>query len=295
MRIVITGSHGQLGSELISGASRRALEVIGLDIQEMDITSADQIDAVLSKYNPHAVINAAAYTQVDAAENDRDRAHAVNATAAGLLADWCRRSGSFLVHISTDYVFNGQKGALYVESDITDPLSVYGATKAQGELLVREHLPQHLIVRTSWLYSRHGQNFVKTIIGLSREREVLRIVSDQYGSPTNAADLAGAILTMITHVNKNPGDAWGTYHYCCKGVASWYEFAAEIVRLMPNPPDGRQISVEPISTEEYPAAARRPVYSGLDCRKFESVFKYRLRKWTEALKPVVDQLTAASS
>lgn len=294
MRIAVTGSRGQLGRELMSGASNSAVEVVGFDIQEMDITSADQIDAVLSKCNPHAVINAAAYTQVDAAENDRDRAQAVNATAAGLLADWCRRAGSFLVHISTDYVFNGQKGALYVESDITDPLSVYGATKAQGEQLVRERLTQHLIVRTSWLYSRHGQNFVKTIIGLSGKRDVLRIVSDQYGSPTSAADLAGAILAMIAHVDKSPDGAWGTYHYCCRGVASWYEFAAEIVRLMPHPPDGRRISVEPISTEQYPTAAKRPAYSGLDCRKFTSVFKCRPRKWAEALKPVVARLTAAT-
>ena len=294
MRIAITGCRGQLGRELISAMAHPALETFCTDIEEMDITSAEQIDAVLSKYKPHAIINAAAYTQVDAAEVDRDLAYAVNATAPGLLAEWCHRSGAFLVHVSTDYVFNGRKGSAYVETDATDPLSVYGATKAQGETAVRESLPKHLIVRTSWLYSIHGQNFVKTILKLCRKKNELQIVTDQYGSPTSAADLAGAIWAMVARIEKHPNGPWGTYHFCCKGVVSWYDFAAEIVRLMPELPGDPQIRINPIPTVDYPTAAERPAYSALDCSKFEAIFGYSPPEWRESLRAVIASLTAGS-
>ena len=291
MRIAITGCRGQLGRELIRCAARRPLQTFCTDVQEMDITSADQIDSVLSRFKPEAVVNAAAYTQVDAAERDRELAYAVNTTAPGLLADWCRRAGAFLVHVSTDYVFSGNKGDLYTESDATDPLSVYGSTKEQGEGLVRERLTRHLIVRTSWLYSIHGRNFVKTVLDLCRTGKALRIVADQYGSPTSAAELAEAILAMIAHMHKRADGPWGTYHFCSRGVVSWYDFATEIVRLMPVPPEGRRATVEAISTEQYPTAAKRPVFSGLDCSKFESVFGYAPQPWAESLKPVIAELT----
>ena len=294
MRIAITGCRGQLGRELISTAVHPARETFCTDLEEMDITSPDQIDAVLSQFNPHGVINAAAYTQVDAAENHRDLAYAVNATAPGLLADWCRQQGAFLVHVSTDYVFSGRKGSAYIESDATDPVSVYGASKAQGEVLVRDSLPQHLIVRTSWLYSIHGRNFVKTILELCRKMDVLRIVSDQYGSPTNATDLAEAIWKMIAFMDRYPNGPWGTYHFCSRGVVSWYDFASEIVRLMPGAPAGCPIGIEPITTADYPTAAERPVYSALDCSKLEAAFGFRPPDWQASLVPVVAALTQAA-
>ena len=295
MRVAITGCRGQLGRELVRTAADPLLETFCTDVEEMDITSAGQIDAVLSEFNPHVIVNAAAYTRVDAAETESDLAYAVNATAPGLLADWCRRSESFLVHISTDYVFSGRKGGAYVESDVTDPISVYGSSKAQGEKLVRERLPQHLIVRTSWLYSIHGQNFVKTILALCRKLDVLRIVADQYGSPTHAADLAKGIWAMIAHMHRHPDGPWGTYHFCSRGVASWHDFATEIVRLRPAPPGGRRIRVEAIGTADYPTAAPRPAYSALDCSKLAANFGYRPPEWREALEPVVLSLTAATA
>ena len=295
MRVAITGCKGQLGRELISTAVHPAIEIFCTDVQEMDITSSDQINAVLSGFKPHAVINAAAYTQVDAAETERDLAFAINAAAPGLLAEWCSRSGACLVHVSTDYVFNGRKGAPYIETDAVDPLSLYGASKAEGEIRVRKHLARHFIVRTSWLYSTHGQNFVKTVLGLSRKQETLRIVSDQYGSPTSATNLAEAIWTIINRIESSPEDLWGTYHFCSRGVVSWYEFASEIVASLPAGPNGRRARVTPITTSEYPTQAERPAYSALDCSKFETTFEFGLSNWTDSLKPVVKALSLAVS
>lgn len=290
MKLVVTGAGGQLGQELIGCAENSDLEVVGVTRQELDITSASQINSVLTKHAPGIVINAAAYTKVDAAETDRERAYAVNTTAAGLLAQWCQKSKCILIHLSTDYVFDGQKKSPYIETDPIGPLNVYGTTKAQGEALVRKQLSRHVIVRTSWLYGNHGQNFVKTIIGLARNNEVLRIVADQYGSPTSAVDLAEAILSMAGRLDPGTLAAWGTYHYCCRGVVSWHDFAAEIIRQMPLPHDGRAVRTEPIPTEAYPTAAKRPQYSGLDCRLFETTFGRRPLSWTDALTPVVSRL-----
>jgi dTDP-4-dehydrorhamnose reductase len=197
-----------------------------------------------------------------------------------------------MVHVSTDYVFSGRKGQAYIESDATDPISVYGASKAQGEVLVRDNLQQHLILRTSWLYSIHGQNFVKTVLELCRKQDVLRIVSDQYGSPTSATDLAGAIWRVITFMDQHPDGPWGTYHFCSRGVASWYDFAAEIIRLLPGESSGHGITIEPIATADYPTAAKRPVYSALDCRKLEAAFGCRPPDWQASLAPVVASLTS---
>jgi dTDP-4-dehydrorhamnose reductase len=295
MRVAITGCRGQLGRELVTTATDPLLETYCTDVEEMDITSPDQIDAALTKFNPQVIINAAAYTRVDAAESESELAFAVNATAPALLADWCRRSGAFLVHISTDYVFSGRKGEAYIESDATDPISVYGASKARGERLVRERLPHHLIVRTSWLYSIHGQNFVKTVLALCRKMDVLRIVADQYGSPTNAADLAKGVWSMIAHMDRHADGPWGTYHFCSRGVASWHDFATEIVRLRSLPTGGRQVRVEAITTADYPTAAARPTYSVLDCSKLEANFGCRPPEWREALRPVVQSLTGTAA
>lgn len=290
MKLIVTGAGGQLGLELIGCIKKTDIDAVGFTRQELDITSASQIDSALVKHAPDILVNAAAYTKVDAAETDRERAYAVNTKAAGLLADGCKKSNTILVHVSTDYVFDGRKQTLYDESDAVSPLNVYGTTKAQGESLVRKNLSRHLIVRTSWLYSAHGQNFVKTMMGLAGKNDVLRVVGDQYGSPTSATDLAEAILSMAAQVCTSARPPWGTYHYCCRGVASWHDFAAEIIRLMPAPPDGRSVRTEPIPTSAYPTAATRPQHSGLNCHLFETTFMRHPPAWTDALKPVVKQL-----
>jgi dTDP-4-dehydrorhamnose reductase len=295
MKIVVTGAGGQLGRELIRYAASPGLELTGVTREQLDITSSRQIDAVLTKCAPEVIINTAAYTQVDAAESDPERAFAVNATGAGLLAQWCRNSGCMLVHVSTDYVFDGRKRFPYIESDAVAPVNVYGASKAKGETLVRERLLQHLIVRTSWLYGPYGKNFVKTIIALAGKKEVLPVVADQYGSPTSTYDLAGAILKMTADLKTNPSPPWGTYHYCCRGVVSWHDFAAEIIRRLPRQPAGRHVRTEPIPTSAYPTPARRPAYSGLDCTLFETTFDRRPAEWTEALEPVVTQILTPGS
>lgn len=294
MKFAVTGAGGQLGLELIRIAENSGIELQGFTREQLDITSAEQIEAALVEYQPDILINAAAYTNVDAAESNHERAYAVNATAAGLLADWCRGSKTILVHISTDYVFDGRKSTDYLESDAVSPLNVYGTTKAQGEALVRKNLPRHLILRTSWLYSPHGKNFVKTIIGLAAKNDVLRVVADQYGSPTSATVLAEAIFNMTAQLSAFSRSPWGTYHYCCRGIVSWHDLAAEILRLMSPRPDGRAVRTKPIPTNDYPTAATRPKRSGLDCHLFQDRFQHRCPAWDKALEPVVKQLTQSS-
>jgi len=287
MNMLVTGGGGQLGRELTALGKARGADVTGVDLPEMDLTDTAQIRAALQNYRPAIVVNTAAFTGVDAAEKEADLAHAVNAAAPGLLAEECRRSNSILIHISTDYVFNGRHRRPYLEDDPVDPLGVYGRTKAEGETLVRRHLDRHVILRTAWLYSAHGKNFVKTIIRLSKGKQPLRVVGDQYGSPTSAFDLAGAILAVAAKLSSGAQPLWGTYHYCGKGIVSWHEFAREIIDQLP-----WKASLEMITTDEFPTAAARPPYSALDCSRIENAFGLRRRDWRESLKSVLAQLLA---
>jgi len=286
MRLLITGSNGQLGTELTRQAGGH--EVLAADYQQLDITDAGAVKHCVDKLRPDVVINAAAYTAVDRAEEDRDAAFAVNREGPAHLAAACARLGIPLVHVSTDYVFDGSKRDAYVETDPVSPLGVYGASKLAGEEAVRKACAQHLILRTSWVFSAHGHNFVKTMLRVGAEREELGVVADQRGKPTAAAELARLILAVL------PGaeGQWGTYHLAQPEPTSWHGFAEAI--FAEAGAQGMQLrvrSVRPIASEEYPTPAKRPKNSVLDCAKFETTFGLPIRPWRESLKDVIRELS----
>lgn len=290
MRILITGGEGQLGTELIAQSAAHDTVVLAPTLAQMDLTAPASIDAFWDAFQPQALINAAAYTAVDRAETEPDLAFAVNAAAPAYLARRCRREGIPLIHISTDYVFDGAKGSPYLEEDPVSPLGVYGRSKAEGESAVRGALDRHLIVRTAWLYSAHGANFVKTVMRLAAERDELRIVDDQLGSPTSAADLAGALLSIAGRLGHGAEIPWGTYHYCGNGVASWCGLARQVLETLVARGRMASFRLTPIATAEYPTPARRPAYSALDCRRIEAAFGIIRPRWQTGVEKAVRQL-----
>jgi dTDP-4-dehydrorhamnose reductase len=292
MRLLVTGAKGQLGWELCSMGPSYGLDVIPLDLPGFDITDPLRVDEALAQEDISLVINAAAYTAVDRAESEPEIAFAVNSGGPGYLALACARRNIPLIHISTDYVFDGNKGTPYVEADPICPIGIYAESKAAGEKAVREALQTHIILRTSWLYGAHGNNFVKTILRLAKEREELRVVDDQYGSPTHAADLAEAILTIAKRIHGQRAISWGTYHYCGKGITSWHAFAQEICQLGKKHAALRVKVINAISTNEYPTATRRPPFSALDCAKIEKCFGVRRKPWQDSLAEMLPTMFA---
>jgi dTDP-4-dehydrorhamnose reductase len=290
MKLFITGGEGQLGTELIAQAASHGLEVLAPPLAQMDLTHPEQMDRLWDEFRPAAVINAAAYTAVDRAESEPEPAFAVNAEAPARIAQRCAREQIPLVHISTDYVFDGMKKVPYLEDDPVAPLGVYGRSKAAGEAAVRRGLQRHLIVRTAWLYSAHGVNFVRTVMRLAAERDELRIVDDQLGCPTCAADLADALLRVAERLAAGKEIPWGTYHYCGSGVTSWFGLARHILEILRARGRIRTVRLLPITTAEYPTPARRPPYSVLDCRRIESTFGIRRLPWQESVETTVDRL-----
>lgn len=288
------GAKGQLGWEICRQGGTHALEVIGLDLPKVDITDPAAIGKALDATRPFLVVNAAAYTAVDLAESEPDSAFAVNRDGPANLAALCSEVGIPLVHISTDYVFNGEKGSAYLESDPISALGVYGKSKATGEEAVRNHLREHIILRTSWLYGVHGANFVKTMLRLAKQEETLRVVADQFGCPTFAADLAEAVL-MIAACYRDGGEtAWGTYHYCGEGSTSWHGFAETIIRLA-RPHDTLQVrQVTALKTEEYPTPARRPANSVLDCSLIRERFGISPRPWKDSLANMITRMFSST-
>lgn len=270
MNIVITGAKGMLGSKLLDIFNQ--YDVTGLDKDKLDITSKQAVSEALSYHRPDAVINCAAFTKVDDCEAKPDLAFAVNAEGPGNLALACRDNGIKLVHIGTDYVFDGTSTAPYKEDDETNPLSIYGKSKLAGEENIRALLDNYLIVRTQWLYGEDGPNFVETILRIADERDELRIVNDQRGAPTYTKDLSLAIKTLIEN-NCN-----GTYHAANSGSCTWYEFALEILRIK-----GLDKKVLPITTEEIARPARRPAYSVFSCDKLKTDTGFAFRHWKDAL------------
>jgi dTDP-4-dehydrorhamnose reductase len=293
VKVLIFGANGQLGGELKENAHAFGFEATGLDIETLDITDRARVERTVSDNRPAMVINAAAYTAVDQAESDAARAFAVNRDGAAHLAVACARAKIPLIHVSTDFVFDGQKGRPYVETDAVDPLSVYGLSKSEGEAGIRSILEEHIIVRTAWLYSRWGKNFVKTMLQLGREREILRVVDDQWGCPTHALDLARAILAIAVRI-RDKHVSWGTYHYCGGGETSWHGFAIKIFELARHREAFRVKEVQPIKASEYPSPARRPTYSVLDCSLIKRVFGITSPPWTESLARMMDGLYEAS-
>lgn len=290
MRILLTGAKGQLGWEILRQAPGSACDCIGIDIAEADLTDQDQVNRVMDATRPDLLIHGAAYTQVDAAESDVQAAFAVNRDAAAHLAAACAAAHIPMIHISTDFVFDGKKRAPYVETDPVAPLSVYGRSKAAGEEVVRQALDRHLIVRTAWLCGVHGHNFVKSMLRLGRKNQVLRVVSDQIGCPTFAADIAAALLTVCRRIQSQSQIPWGTYHLCGHGSVSWHGFAQrifEIAHPLDLVPD---VEVIPISTREYPTAAPRPAFSVMSCEKIRTGFGIEPPPWQGSLEKMLKQL-----
>lgn len=282
MRILLIGGSGQVGYEL-----QRALaphgELIAPGRAELDLAQTSTIERALEAHRPDIIVNAAAYTAVDRAETERDLAFTVNAAAPGVIARGAARLGALLVHYSTDYVFSGEKKDPYVENDAPNPLSVYGASKLEGEKAIRASGCRHLIFRTSWIYAPRGKNFLLTVLRLAREKPELRVVDDQFGAPTTAlmpARATAAVLARDIHARE-----MGTYHMSASGRTTWYGFAREIVKAM-----GYSTAVVPIRTEEYPLPARRPRNSVLDNGKLHRTFHVHLPDWREGLSLTLAEL-----
>lgn len=277
--IVVFGGNGQLGQELARLATARSVPLRAFSRSEVDIADAGAVARTLREVKPALVVNAAAYTKVDVAEKEVAEAERGNVLGPKTVASSCAAAGVPLVHISTDYVFDGESSAPYVESDPIAPLGVYGRTKAAGEEEVRRALPRHLILRTAWVYGEFGNNFLKTMLRLTRERDELRVVADQRGCPTSTRELASAILRLAPRLTA--GDCpWGTYHFAGSGVTTWHGFAERIVAAQA-PITGRKPRVVAITTADYPTPARRPANSVLCCDRFAASFGFRARQWSE--------------
>lgn len=286
IKILITGANGQLGREmrlLLDGDSR--FEVAYTDVAELDITSREAVDSFVAHFQPHYIVNCAAYTAVDRAEDDEATSALLNTQAVAILAQAAASCNARMVHVSTDYVFDGQACRPYREDDATHPTSAYGRTKLGGELALLTLLPgEAVVLRTAWLYSPHGNNFVKTMIKLGRERRELRVVYDQVGNPTSATDLARAIVTVLTASEWHPG----IYHYAGEGAVSWYDFTMAIHRLA----GITSCDVQPCLSHDYPTRAIRPHYSVLDKAKFKSTFRTTIPHWEQSLAECMKRLTS---
>jgi len=280
MVVLVTGGNGQLGQALQAvAAQHNDLQFYFASSAEADVASLDSLNAIFTKVKPDFCINAAAYTAVDKAESEPDAAHAINVTGAKNCAEVCKSHNTILLHVSTDFVFDGSGTQPYKELDVTSPQSVYGTTKREGEQEIEKVLDKHYIVRTSWLYSQYGSNFLKTMLRLGAERDELSVVNDQIGTPTNANDLAEALLSIIKINILQPEDSnYGTYHYSNEGQCTWYDFAKKIFEL-----HHITINLKPIPTSAYPTPAKRPEYSVLSKEKIKSVFNLNIKGWEESL------------
>ena len=280
--ILVTGSNGQLGSELKELAPLHPnFHFVFLTRNELPLSNVAAIKDAVTAYNPQYVINCAAYTAVDKAESERDEAFTINAEAVGELAKVCAGIGARFIHISTDYVFDGNRKTPLKEDDSVCPINVYGESKLAGEVAALKNNPASIIIRTSWVYSYYGKNFVKTMMRLMAEKESISVVNDQWGSPTYAADLAKAILQMIESGAWHPG----VFHFSNEGVITWYDFAKEI---------GAQLQtsfvIQTTTTADFPTPAKRPLYSVMDKSKISQLYHIKLRPWKESLQECLQKL-----
>ena len=278
MKILVTGSNGQLGNEIrVLAKEYPAFEFIYTDIGELDITDSQNVDVFCVAHKPHAIINCAAYTAVDKAESDDSMAYLINATAVENLSRSAAKIGALMVHVSTDYVFDGKTWIPYTETDQTNPQSVYGTSKLAGEDAVLNYAEKGIIIRTAWLYSAFGNNFVKTMIKYGTERDELRVVFDQVGTPTYARDLAKVILDILPSSVLQSGVS--LFHYSNEGVTSWFDFAQTIITL-----SGINCQVKPILTKDYPVSAVRPCFSVLNKSKIKETFDLTIPYWIDSVK-----------
>ncbi len=280
--ILVTGQNGQLGNELkVLSKTFPQYKYVFTDADELDITDAEKVDEYFRNYKPVICINAAAYTAVDKAETDRELALKINAWAVGNLAENCRKLNTRFIHISTDYVFDGTAAIPYNEDHPVSPVNFYGESKLKGEEIALEKMPSAVIIRTSWVYSFFGNNFVKTMLRLMRERESIQVINDQFGSPTYAADLAAVIMQIAAEAE----DKGGIYHFSNEGIISWFDFAVAIKEFA-----GLPCNVKPIDTSGYPTPAKRPAYSAMSKEKIQSVFGIQLKYWKDSLQQCMQLL-----
>ena len=272
MKVLVTGVKGQLGYDVVNELEKRGHTAIGTDVEEMDITDAEKVREVLDAEKPDAVIHCAAYTAVDAAEDNVELCRKINAEGTENIAKACKELGCKLLYVSTDYVFNGEGERPWEPDDEREPLNVYGQTKYEGELAVEKYVEKFFIVRIAWVFGINGKNFIKTMLRLGEDHDELTVVADQIGSPTYTYDLARLLVDMIG------SDKYGRYHATNEGLCSWYDFAVEIFRQA-----GMDVRVRPVTSEEYPAKAKRPHNSRMDKAKLEENGFERLPDWKDAL------------
>lgn len=290
MRVLITGARGQVGHELLRRAPS-GFEVMGLGSSELDIGDAGSVESTLRQLRPRLIINAAAYTAVDKAESEPGQAYRVNRDGVANLARAAAEIGAPILHISTDYVFAGDAQQPYLETDPTAPSGVYGASKLAGEQVLAEIHPRHLVLRTSWVFGAHGNNFVKTMLRLGRERDKLGVVADQHGGPTPADSIADALWQLASSYRSQGNLQWGIYHFSGAPACSWHDFAVEIFHqagqmgLLERLP-----RVDAISTSDYPTPARRPAWSVLSCSRLEADHGIGQPDWREGLRRVLEEL-----
>ena len=294
MVILVTGAGGQLGQSLqflaksqftinIKNQKENDLEFIFCNSTELDITDSNNVQNIFDKYKPNFCINTAAYTAVDKAESEPEKAYLINVVGAKNLAATCNQYNATLLHISTDFVFDGSKKSPYTEIDLPNPAGVYGQTKLDGEKVVQEICAKHYIIRTSWVYSQFGNNFLKTMLRLASEKDSLSVVNDQIGTPTNAVDLAAVLIKIIQNSIQYPTkNNYGIYNFSNEGYCSWYDFAKKIFEF-----NNSKINLQPIATSGYPTPAKRPVYSVLDKSKIKNTFNLQIKTWQESLITVI--------
>jgi len=287
--VLVVGRNGQVARELDRIAAVSGREIVALGRVELDLAEPDHPRAAIDRLRPAAVINAAAYTAVDKAESEPDAAFAVNAGGAGRLAEACHHAGIPLVHISTDYVFDGGRDGAWTEGDPVDPLGVYGRSKAEGEAKVREATAAHVILRTAWVFAGHGGNFVRTMLRLGRERDALGIVDDQRGGPTAARDIAAACAAITEGLLGGREDGYGTFHYAGRPAVTWFGFAEAVFRSAARHGYSAP-ALSAITTADYPTPAPRPANSVLDCARIGKVWGIEAPDWRPALDDAVDAL-----
>jgi dTDP-4-dehydrorhamnose reductase len=284
MKVFVTGAGGMTGAQLVSGARAKGWGVAYASHTDLDISDYSAVEDAISRETPDIVFNAAAYTAVDKAEEAVEDAMSVNSSGAANVARAAALTGAGIIHVSTDYVFDGTAAAPYRPDDDPGPINVYGESKLAGEIGVRDECARHLIVRTSWVYSHEGKNFVLTMLRAAGEGRDLKVVNDQTGSPTSSHDLASALISGAEKLARDETVA-GTYHFTNSGQTTWYDFAREIFRIR-----GIDPHVEPVSTADFKTAARRPKWSVLDCTSFEKTFGVKRRAWQDALKDTMEKI-----
>ncbi|NNJ29268.1 dTDP-4-dehydrorhamnose reductase [Lacrimispora defluvii] len=279
MKVLVTGVKGQLGYDVVNELKKRGHEAVGVDIEEMDITDEESVNRVIREAAPDAVIHCAAYTAVDAAEDNEELCRAVNARGTGNIARVCKALDIRMMYISTDYVFNGQGTRPWEPDDKREPLNIYGQTKYEGELEVEENLKKYFIVRIAWVFGVNGKNFIKTMLNLGKTRDKLSVVADQIGSPTYTFDLARLLVDMIET------EKYGRYHATNEGLCSWYEFACEIFRQA-----GMNVTVEPVTSDQFPVKAKRPMNSRISKDKLVENGFQPLPSWQDALRRYLTEI-----